>query len=174
MSTHVRPGTKDHWSLRLNIKRPGDTNRLVLLGLALLQALLLYLTASSAATNGSLYGCSTPCGANAQPTTPWIAILISLAIFILPAVIGALTRTWQEAVGLAALPWGLAVIFQAKALLAPTASVIPATHALPAASQFSAPFWLDAARLTPLLWSLVLFAALGWIGWFARQAISDA
>lgn len=174
MSAHVRPGTKDHWSFRLHVKRPGTTSGIVLIVLALLQALLLYLTASSAGIGGGLYGCATPCGAGGQPATPGIAIFLSLAIFILPAVIGALASTWQEAVGLAVLPWGLAVIFSAKALLAPTAGVVKATNLQPAASQFSAPFWTDTARLMPLLLSLALFAALGWVGWLARHAIANA
>lgn len=172
MSTSVRSRTKDHWSVRLNIRRPGAGGRAVLIGAALLQALLLYLTASAQATSGGLYGCSTPCGAAAQPATPLIAVLFGVAIFVLPVAIGALGRTWPEAVTFATLPWLVAVIFTASTQLAPTAGVIPAGRGQPPVSHFSAPFWLDTAHLMPLLLSLALFAALGWLGWLGREALT--
>ncbi|HEV2235830.1 MAG TPA: hypothetical protein VGR57_04130, partial [Ktedonobacterales bacterium] len=105
MATQMRPGSKDHWSLRLRVKRPGTAGRAVLLVLAGVQALLLFLTSSSAATSGALYGCSSPCGLNKQPDIPFSAIAISAAIFLLPVVIGGLSASWQEAMGLAVLPW---------------------------------------------------------------------
>jgi hypothetical protein len=174
MSTGVRSRTKDHWSLRLNIKRPGSGGRTVVIGLALLQALLLYLTASAQAASGGLYGCSTPCGPAAQPATPLLAVLFGVAMFVLPVAIGALGRSWPEAVTFATLPWFLAVIFTASTQLAPTAGVVPAGKGQPALSHFSAPFWLDTNQLMPLLLSLALFAVLGWLGWIGRQAVSDA
>jgi hypothetical protein len=174
MSAGVRSRTKDHWSVRLNIKRPGAGGRAVIIGLALLQALLLYLTASAQAASGGLYSCSTPCGPAAQPATPMLAVLCGVAMFVLPAAIGALGRSWPEAVTFATVPWWLAVIFTASTQLAPTASAVPAGRGQPAISHFSAPFWLDTSHLMPLLLSLALFAALGWLGWLARQAVTDA
>jgi hypothetical protein len=174
MSANMRPRTQGHWSVRLRIKRPGSTSRVVLIGLALLQALLLYLTASSFASGGGLYGCSTPCGSVAAPTAPpFAAVLISVAVLLLPAVIGALCNTWQEAVMLAALPWLVAVVFTASTLLAPAYGVVAATRLAPAASHFGPPFWLDAGRLLPLLLSLGFFAMLGWLGWVTHEAVFD-
>jgi hypothetical protein len=174
MATQMRSGTKDHWSLRLRIKRPGTAGRAVLLILAGVQALLLFLTSSSAATSGALYGCSAPCGLNQQPDTPFSAIAISAAIFLLPAVIGALAGGWQEAIGLAVLPWVLVVILASKTLLAPAAGVAAGARGQPAVSQFGSPFWLDGGRLMPLLLALGLFALLGWIGWLAHEALFEA
>jgi hypothetical protein len=174
VATQMRSGTKDHWSLRLRIKRPGTAGRAVLLILAGVQALLLYLTSSSAATSGALYGCSSPCGLNQQPDTPFAAIAISAAIFLLPAVIGALSDSWQEAMGLAVLPWVIVVILASKTLLAPAASAVAGARGAPAVSQFGAPFWLDGGRLMPLLLALGLFALLGWIGWLVHEVLFDA
>jgi hypothetical protein len=176
MAVNAKPRTQDHWSVRLHIKRPGGPMRVVLIVLALVQALLLYLTASSFAANGGLYGCSTPCATpvpGAPPPTPLASVLYSIIILLLPAVMGALSQSWEEAVMLAAVPWLLAVIFTAGSVLAPAYSVIPATRAQPAASHFAAPFWLDPARITPLLFALALFIAIGWLGWVVREAVVD-
>jgi hypothetical protein len=170
MATPMRSGSKDHWSLRLRVKRPGTAGRAALLVLAGVQGLLLFLTSSSAATSGALYGCASPCGLNKQPDVPFSAILISAAIFLLPAVIGALSATWQEAMGFAALPWIIVVVLAAKTMLAPAAGV---AQGAPTVSQFGTPFWLDGGRLLPLLLALGLFALLGWIGWLARDALFD-
>jgi hypothetical protein len=170
MATPMRPGSKDHWSLRLRVKRPGTAGRAVLLILAGVQTLLLFLTSSSAATSGALYGCASPCGLNKQPDIPFSAIVISAAIFLLPAVIGGLSATWQEAMGFAVLPWIIVAILDAKNLLAPAAGV---AQGAPAVSQFGAPFWLDGGRLMALLLALGLFALLGWVGWLARDALFD-
>lgn len=174
MSINAKPRTKDHWSIRLRLKRPDAGSRTVVLVLALVQAFLLYLTASSFAESGALYGCSIPCGPAGAVATPFFAVVIGVAVFVLPAVIGVLCATWMEAVTLAMLPWWLAVIFTASTQLTPTAGMIRATHAQPATSHFGAPFWLDAGHLIPLLLGLLLFAALGWLGWLARQALTDA
>jgi hypothetical protein len=167
----MRSGTKDHWSLRLRIKRPGTAGRAVLLILAGVQALLLFLTASSASSSGALYGCAAPCGLNHQPDTPFAAVAISVAMFLLPAVIGALAGSWQEAMGLAVLPLVIVVVLGAQTFLAPAAGVVAGS---PTISVFAAPFWADSVRLMPLLLGLGLFAFLGWIGWLVREALFDA
>ncbi len=177
MATNIKPRTKDHWSVRLAIKRPGTANGAVLIILALVQALFLTLTASSLADSGGLYGCTAPCGTAAQPTTPPVAVFFGIVLLVLPVVIGLLSETWQGAVMLAALPWWLAVIFTASTLLLPAAIVTTGTAtpakstATPVPNHFGAPFWLDANHLMPLLLSLVFFALLGWLGWITRQAL---
>lgn len=177
--------TKDHWSLRLHIKRPGTASRMALLALGVIQALLLTLTASGMATGGGLYGCSSACGTRAEPTVPALAVLLGIVMLLLPLVMGALSFTWQMAVAAAALPWIPAIIIGANALLAPAASVVPAPAATPAAhghaaaqpalvSHFGPPFWLDSSHLTVMLFSLVFFVLLGWIGWVVGQAVRNA
>lgn len=174
MATNLKPRLKDHWSVRLRIKRPGGASSPVLLGLALAQTLLLVLTASSFAQSGGLYACSTPCWTTPQPTTPLLAMLIGILVLALPVALGALAGSWQEGVTLAAIPWLIAVVLTSGALLAPTPKAGPATAQQPATTQFSAPFWLDANHLMPLLLSLVLFGVLAWFGWVARHALTDA
>jgi hypothetical protein len=179
MATNIKPRTKDHWSVRLKIQRPGTASRVVLLILALVQALVLTLTASAVADSGGLYGCSAPCGTKAQPTTPAMAVFLGILLLVLPVVIGLLCETWEGAITLAALPWWLAVIFTAGTLLLPAAIVSTGTPtgkapATPPPNHFGAPFWLDMNHLVPLLLSLGLFALLGWLGWLARQSLREA
>ncbi len=187
MSSMVQARTKDHWSLRLHVKRPGTASRTVLLALGVVQALLLTLTASSLATGGGLYGCSSACGTQAEPTVPALAVLLGIVMLLLPVVMGALSFTWQMAVAAATLPWVPAIILGANTLLAPAASVVPAppATATPGAaahaaagpalvSHFGPPFWLDPSHLTALLFSLAFFTLLGWIGWVAGQAMRNA
>lgn len=183
MSSTFQPRTKDHWSVRLHLKRPTTTNRVVLATLAAIQSLLLILTASSIATGGSLYGCSAACGTPAQPATPAIAVLLGMLMLVLPAVIGFLSQTWQLAItGGAALPWLVAVLISANTLLAPTASVVPGATisqrghpatTLPPTSHFGLPFWLDTGHVWTLLVALVFFATLAWMGWVAGQAMKE-
>jgi hypothetical protein len=170
----MSPRGKNHWSVRLKIRRPGSAGSLVLVILALIQAVLLFATASTGAINGSLYGCSIPCGPAGVVDVPWLATLFSVVIFVLPGVIGGLAQSWQEAVAYAAAPWWLAVIFSARGLLAPTAGVIAAKNGLPAASQFSGPFWTDGTHVAALCFALLLFAGLGFIGFIVKEAIFDA
>lgn len=173
MAVNMKPRTKDHWTLRLRIKRPGSAASGMLLALAAIQAVLLFLTASSFGRGGGLYGCASPCGTAAQPTTPLLAVLIGIAIFTLPAVIGLYSATWRAAVAMAVLPWWAAVIFTASTMLAAPAT-FAAGDGRAGASAFPAPFWLDASRALPLLLSLILFAGLGWFGWLVRETLSDA
>ncbi len=174
MATNLKPRTKDHWSVRLRIKRPGGASSPVLIGLALFQTLLLILTASSLAQNGGLYACSTPCWTTPQPTTPLLAMLFGILVLVIPAALGALSASWQEGVTLATLPWLVALILTSGAMLAPTPKAVPATGQQLNSTLFSAPFWLDTNHLMPLLLSLVLFAGLAWLGWIARHALADA
>jgi hypothetical protein len=171
----MQPRTKDHWSLRLRIKRPNTATRTAAGALALAQTLLLTITASSLATGGGLYGCTSACGTTAQPATPALAVFFGILMLVLPVVIGALCEVWQTAVAFAVLPWFPALLIGANSVLAPTNTikvVSTGRGALPTAtSQFGPPFWLDAAHLPVLLFSLALFALLGWLGWVVGQAV---
>jgi hypothetical protein len=130
------------------------------------QTLLLYLTTSRVAGSGALYGCTIFCGGGgANVVIPTIAALFGVAMFVLPALIGALCNGWQGSLALAAAPWWLAVIAHAGTLLRPYIGLGGT------GGRFDAPFWLDANRLIPLLGSLALFAFLGWLGWLARRAV---
>ena len=179
MATSIQPRTKDHWSVRLRIKRPGEKNRTVLLVLMIVQALLMILTATSIATGGGLYGCSGPCGTPAQPTTPAFAVLLGMLMLLLPIVIGILSADWQGAIAATVIPWVPAVLIGANALLAPAASVVPApvdtttkAHtATQLVSHFGPPFWLDSTNILILFLSLLFFALLGWIGWVIGETI---
>lgn len=170
MSPNVRVRPQNHWSLRLQIKRPGGPGRTALIVLALVQALLLYFTASTFATTGGLYGCSTACApAGVTTARPLASVVFAILLLILPAIMGALSTSWQEAVMVSAIPWLLAVIFLAATLLAPTYIAVA-----PTVSRFGAPFWLDTARLMPLLISLAFFVGLGWLGYTSRMAMLEA
>jgi hypothetical protein len=184
MASTIQPRTKDHWSVRLHINRPGTNNRTALIVLAILQALLLTLTASSIATGGGLYGCTSACGTQAQPTTPWFAVLLGMVMLLLPIVMGILSTTWQGAIAAATIPWVPAIVLGANRLLAPTASVVVAAttptvaahgHAAPAplVSQFGPPFWLASTNVVVLFLSLALFALLGWIGWVIGETLNN-
>src|SRR5258706_16451702 len=97
-----QPRTKDHWSMRLSLKRPGRVPLAVLV-VAAVQTVLLALTASSLATGGGLYGCTSACGTAAQPATPALAVVLGLVMLVLPLVIGALSEEWRLG-GAPALP----------------------------------------------------------------------
>ena len=167
MAYTAQPRGKDHWSMRLRVKRPGRV-RIAALVVAVVQTLLLIVTASSLATGGGLYGCTSACGTTAEPTTPAIAVIFGIVMLILPLVIGALSETWPLAVALAVLPVFPALIISGNALVTPTNTVVPPTHAkgtqpaVPfATSHFGPPFWLDAGHVTILLFAFALFALLG-------------
>jgi hypothetical protein len=181
MAATVQPRTKDHWSLRLRVKRPGGGIRPAALVLAIIQAVLLTMTASSLATGGGLYGCTSACGTADEPKTPAIAILLGIIMLVLPVVIGALNEEWMMGVALAVLPWFPALIIGSNTLLAPTNTIVPPTPAkgtqpaVPyATSHFGLPFWLDGTHLPILLFSLALFAFLGWLGWVIGSAFREA
>jgi hypothetical protein len=180
MAYAAQPRSKDHWSMRIHVKRPGGVHPVALV-LAIIQTLLLAATASSFATSGGLYGCVSACGTAAEPVTPLLAVALGVAMLVLPLVIGAFCKDWKLAVGLAVLPVFPALIIASSSLLAPTNTIVPpqpAKGTQPAVpyptSHFGAPFWLDPARLTPLLFALALFALLGWLGWVAGSFFRDA
>jgi hypothetical protein len=175
-----RNSNKDHWSLNLRVKRPGRVP-LAALVVAVIQTLLLAATASSLGTGGGLYGCTSACGTADEPATPPIAIAIGIAMLILPLIIGALCQDWRLSVGLAVLPVIPAFIIASNTLLTTTNTIVPpqpAKGTQPAVpyptSHFSPPFWLDPAHLTPLLFSLALFALLGWLGWVVGSFFRDS
>jgi hypothetical protein len=179
MAPSYQPRTNDRSSLRQRLKLPDTPTRIALLVLMIVQALLLTLTASALATGGRLYGCSSACGTAAQPTTPAFAVLLGMIMLLLPIVIGFLSTTWQGAVAGTVVPWVPAMLIGANALLAPTASVVAGTPVTttkghtttPLVSHFGPPFWLDASHIPVLLFSLALFALLGWIGWVIGEAL---
>lgn len=182
MATSYQPRTKDHWSVRLHIKHPGTGNRTALIVLMVVQALLLVLTASSIATGGGLYGCSSACGTKDLPTTPAIAVLLGMLMLLLPMAIGFLSETWQGAIAAASIPWIPAILIGANSLLAPTASVVPGEPVTiskghtttPLVSHFGPPFWLSSTQVLVLFLSLLFFALLGWLGWVIGGALQDA
>src|SRR5258707_14193151 len=89
-----QPRTKDHWSMRLSLKRPGRVP-LAALVVAAVQTVLLAITASSLATGGGLYACPSACGTAAQPATPALAVVLGMVMLVLPLVIGALSEEWR-------------------------------------------------------------------------------
>jgi len=178
MATTVQPRKKDHWSVRLHLKRPASGGSwLIPLVLALVQTVLLYLTTTGGATSGSLYNCSSPCGTFAQPTVPAMAVIFGVVILLIPIIIGALSPSWQAAITIATIPVLLAMILDAGAVLTPTLGfttekVTTAAHRTSSTvvSHFGSPFWLDTTHLLPILLALVFFGLLAWVGWVARQA----
>ncbi len=180
MAYTAQPRSKDHWSMRLNLKRPGGV-RLAALVVAAVQAVLLALTVSSLATGGGLYGCTSACGTAAQPVTPAFAVILGIVMLVLPLVIGALSEEWRLGVALSVLAVIPALLIASSTLLTPTNTIVPPTPAKgtqPAVpyptSHFGPPFWLDPAHLPTLLFALVLFALLGWLGWVIGSAFRDA
>lgn len=166
--------------MRLHVKRPGGVRPLALV-VAAIQTLLLALTASSMATGGGLYGCTSACGTAAQPVTPALAVFLGIVMLILPLVIGALCAEWQSAVALSVIPVIPALLIASNTLLTPTNTIVPPTPARgtqPAVpyptSHFGPPFWLDPAHLPTLLFAFVLFALLGWLGWVIGSAFRTA
>lgn len=174
MATNFQPRKKDHWSVKLRLKRPNARGGwLIPLILALVQTILLFLTTTGQAVSGALYGCSSPCGTAAQPTTPAMAVIFGVLILLIPIVIGALSSSWQAAVVVASIPVLLAMILDAGNVLTPTISFtsVPSRRSgsIPV-SHFGAPFWLDSAHIMPIVLALALFGLLAWFGWVARQA----
>jgi hypothetical protein len=166
--------------MRLRVRRPGGVSPAALVVVAI-QTVLLAATASSLATNGGLYGCTSACGTADDPVTPPLAIALGAAMLILPLVIGALCKDWRLGVALAVLPVFPALLIASNTLLTPTNTIVPPTPAKgtqPAVpyftSHFGPPFWLDPAHLTTLLFSLALFALLGWLGWMFGSFFRDA
>lgn len=156
--------------MRLHVKRPGGVRPAALL-LAAIQTVLLAATASSFATGGGLYGCTSACGVAAEPATPMLAVVLGIVMLVLPVVIGALCAEWQLGVAFAVLPVLPALLIASNTLLTPTNTIVPPTPLVPyPTSHFGPPFWLDPAHLTTLVFSLALFALLGWLGWVIGSA----
>ena len=153
---------------QLTLARARANIGLVPLILAAAQTILLYLTTSSLDALNTVYGCSSLCGTGGQRLVPWIAAVFGVAMFALPSVIGAFSRTWRSALVLAVLPWWIAVIAHAGTLLSPYIGLAGNAQG----GRFDTPFWLSASHLPLLLASLALFAALGILGWLARRAFA--
>lgn len=179
MAYSAQPRTKDHWSMRLHVKRPGGVRPAALV-VAAIQTVLLALTVSSIATGGGLYGCTSACGTAAQPVTPVLAIIFGIAMLLAPLIIGALCEKWRLGVALAILPVFPALLITSNTLLTPANTIVPPTPARGAqpavpypTSHFGPPFWLNPTHLQTLLFSLALFALLGWLGWVIGSALRD-
>jgi hypothetical protein len=128
--------------------------------LVLVQAVVLFLTASPFAKGGGIYSCgSTPCQVTTAHAAPTLATIFGILIFVPPVGLGVLARSWTEAVTLAVVPWGVVLVITSGKLLSP------------ASADLSVPFWLDTGRLTVLFFSVAWFALLGWLGWVMRQAM---
>lgn len=129
----------------------GKRTLMVIIGLVALETILVAL----ALVPAQLWTRLLPNSASAAldgPFPPTIAPVITALLYILPTVIGFLSRKWQQAILCATLPaWiGLGVF------------VIAATFKVGA-------FYLVApANITANASLLELFAALGAIGWLAR------
>ncbi|HEX8996348.1 MAG TPA: hypothetical protein VF812_09985 [Ktedonobacterales bacterium] len=180
MAYSAQPRTKDHWSMRLHIKRPGGAPPAALV-VAVIQTVVLALTVSSFATGGGLYGCTSACGTAAQPITPPFAVFLGIVMLVAPLVIGALCDDWRLGVTFAILPVIPALLIASNTLLNPTNTIVPPTPATatqPAVpyptSHFGPPFWLDSAHLPTLLFAFAFFALLGWLGWVIGSAFRNA
>lgn len=169
MTTGVQPRSKDHFSVRLRLPRPGARtgSPAAVIILAIIQAICLYLTVSSMATTGSLYGCPAACGTAALPSIPFAAMLLGIALIVMPIAAGLFSATWKVAIAMTFLPWLLVVILKGGAEVAPALSF---PHGVPTLGNA---FWLDASKLVPLLLSALLFVGLGWLGWLIREALAD-
>jgi hypothetical protein len=179
MAYSAQPRSKDHWSVHLRAPRLGGMRPAALV-VAVIQAVLLALTASSLASGGGLYGCTSACGTAAEPATPAFAVILGIVMLILPLVIGALCEEWRLGVALAVLPVFPAILIASNKLLTPTNTIVPPTPArgtqpaVPfATSHFGPPFWLDPTHLTTLLFAFTLFALLGWLGWVIGSAFRN-
>lgn len=169
MSTGVQPRSKDHFSVRLRLPRPGARtgSPAAVIVLAIIQAICLYLTVSAIAANGSLYGCPAACGTPQLPSVPFSAMLLGIALIVVPIATGLFSATWKVAVAMTFLPWLVVMILHGGTLVAPALSF---SHGAPV---LGGPFWLDAGHLMALSLSVLLFAGLGWLGWLVREALAD-
>jgi hypothetical protein len=132
--------------------------RNTLLALLALQVILLYLLTSGLLFRLTINQGQSPFG-NFTLAVLMLVGLPSVATFLLPSAIGALCRTWQGAVVLAVAPWWLVLFLHAGTLLRA------------AAATPDQPAWLMSNAGPLLLASFALFAALGLLGWLARQAL---
>lgn len=166
--------------MRLHVKRPAGAHPAALV-VAAIQAVILALTVSSFAIGGSLYGCVSACGTAAQPVIPPFSVFLGIVMLAAPLVIGALCEEWSLGVALSILPVFPALLITSNTLLAPSNTIVPpqpATATQPAVpyptSHFGPPFWLDPTHLQTVLFALVLFALLGWLGWVIGSAFRNA
>lgn len=180
MAYSAQPRPKDHWSVRLRAPRLSGVRPAALV-VAIIQAVLLAATASSLASGGGLYGCTSACGTAAEPATPSFAVILGIVMLLLPLVIGALCAEWRLGIALSVLPVFPALLIASNKLLTPTNTIVPPTRATatqPAVpyptSHFGPPFWLDPTHLTTLLFALALFALIGWLGWAIGSAFRNA
>jgi hypothetical protein len=153
---------------QLSLARARTNIGLAPLILVAVQTILLYLTTSSLPILNTIYGCSSLCGSGGQRLVPLIAALFGIAMFALPSIIGAFSRSWRSALVLAVAPWWIVVIAHAGTLLTPYIGLGGDAQS----GRFDAPFWLSAAHLPLLLASLALFAALGVFGWLSRRVLA--
>lgn len=96
---------------------------------------------------------------------------LGLIVYITPAVLGAMARSWPGALAFVLVPMWLVILPVAGANFAGSmpGSLIYGNgpFSLP---TLSAPLWLDATRATPLILSAEIFAIFASVGWLARVA----
>ena len=153
---------------QLSLARARTNIGLAPLILVAVQTILLYPTTSSLPILNTIYGCSSLCGSGGQRLVPLSAALFGIAMFALPSIIGAFSRSWRSALVLAVAPWWIVVIAHAGTLLTPYIGLGGDAQS----GRFDAPFRLSAAHLPLLLASLALFTALGVFGWLARRVLA--
>ncbi|MFI5274171.1 MAG: hypothetical protein ACHQ4H_14140 [Ktedonobacterales bacterium] len=145
---------------------PPRARHIVLAVCVLAQAVLLYAVSSPLASSGLLYGCLPGRGCAGAGFVPSLAALLGIIMFVLPSLIGALCLRWRAAISLAVAPWWLVVIVHGGTSLRPFIGLGGN------GGSFGAVFWLDPTRTVALLLPLLLFAALGALGWLAATGLA--
>lgn len=100
-----------------------------------------------------------------------IAVLCLLvSVFVLPVVIGALSRRWQTAVALPSAPfWMLTLLLGAIALLARVNASDGSVYSDPVQAYAQVLALLFA---TPVILVILMAAALGGLGWLTRRGLA--
>ena len=96
-----------------------------------------------------------------------ISTALAVVTFALPSVLGWLARSWAGAIGLALLPWWLTIILHAGTMLRARSGIGGFGLA------FGTPAWLTASHGFSLLFTFLVFAVLGLVGWFIRKGLMD-
>lgn len=133
--------------------------------LACLQLVLIVVTTSPQSVRNQVYGCSALCASSFRPAVYVIVTILSIAMFVIPSVIGLLSRTWQVALCLSCAPWWLTTIIRVSRMLSPYIGLGPG------AGRFDDPFWLNPSQAASVILPFLMFAILGIFGWIVRQAL---
>lgn len=133
-------------------------------GLACLQLALAVVTTSPQSVRDQIYGCAALCASSLRPAVFVIVTILSIAMFVIPSVIGFLSNTWQGALCLSCAPWWLITVIRAGHMLSPYVGLGPE------AGRFDDPFWLNPAQVVGVILPFLVFAVLTMFGWIVRQA----